>query len=105
MRGGCWCLWRSATIQLPAIEMVCTSLGRHRRLSAFKWFAPVGRSAWRPVIYSPFDTATSTMRIKAARSIRSVIQREFLSLPAKMPLAQARNPIFRSSQTTFPNRR
>lgn len=90
------------TIQLPAIEMGVRALvvtGGYQLSSGLLQLADVRGVS---VIYSPFDTATSTMRIKAARSIRSVIQREFLSLPAKMPLAQARNPIFRSSQTTFP---
>jgi manganese-dependent inorganic pyrophosphatase len=54
------------------------------------------------VITSPFDTATTTMRIKAARSIDSVIDRDFLSLPARMPVAKARQQIFRSPQTIFP---
>lgn len=90
------------TIQLPAIEMGVRALvvtGGYRLSSGLMQLA---KSRDVTVINSPFDTATTTMRIKAARSIKSVIQRDYLALPARMPVAQARGHIFRSNQTTFP---
>ena len=90
------------TIQLPAIEMGVRALvvtGGYRLSSGLIQLA---KARDVTVINSPFDTATTTMRIKAARSIKSVIQRDFVALPARMPVAQARGQIFRSPQTTFP---
>ena len=54
------------------------------------------------VINSPFDTATTAMRIKAAQLIESVIRTDIMTLPAKMPVANARQQVFRSAQTIFP---
>jgi len=90
------------TIQLPAIEMGVRALvvtGGYRLSSGLMQLA---KARDVNVIISPYDTATTTMRIKAARSIKSVIQRDFTAFPARMPVAQARGPIFRSNQTTFP---
>jgi manganese-dependent inorganic pyrophosphatase len=90
------------TIQLPAIEMGVRALvvtGGYRLSSGLMHLAKARDVS---VIYSPFDTATTTMRIKAARSIKSAIQRDFMALPARTPVAQARQQIFRSPQTTFP---
>ncbi len=90
------------TIQLPAIEMGVRALvitGGYELSSGMLQLAQARNVA---VIVSPYDTATTTMRIKAARAIRDCIERQFLSLPAKMPIATARNQIFRSPQTVFP---
>lgn len=54
------------------------------------------------VINSPFDTATTTMRLKAARSIESVIEREYVVLAGKIPVAAARQQILSSTQPIFP---
>ena len=54
------------------------------------------------VINSPYDTATTTMRIKAARLIRSVIEKDFTSLPAKLAIEEARQLVVRSEQVVFP---
>ena len=54
------------------------------------------------VINSPYDTATTTMRIKAARRIDEVVQRDFVSLSPKMPIAAAQQHVFRSPQASFP---
>lgn len=90
------------TIQLPAIEMGVRGLvisGGYRLSSGLMQLA---KARGVTVISSPFDTATTTMRIKAARSIDTVIDRDFLSLPARMPVAKARQQIFRSNQPIFP---
>ncbi|WP_164102717.1 putative manganese-dependent inorganic diphosphatase [Candidatus Laterigemmans baculatus] len=54
------------------------------------------------VINSPFDTATTTMRLKAARAIESVIERDFIVVPGKTPVAAARQQILSSAQPIFP---
>ena len=54
------------------------------------------------VINSPYDTATTTMRIKAAQMIESVIDTSFMTIPGRMPVATARQQVFRSPQTIFP---
>jgi manganese-dependent inorganic pyrophosphatase len=90
------------TIQLPAIEMGVRAIvitGGYELSSGLLQLAQARNVA---VIVSPYDTATTTMRIKAARSIRDCIDRDFLSLPAKLPIAAARNQILRSPQTVFP---
>ncbi len=90
------------TIQLPAIEMGVRALVVTGGYHLSEGLMHLAKQRGVTVITSPFDTATTTMRIKAARSIRSVIQRDFLALPARTPVAQARQQIFRSAQTTFP---
>lgn len=90
------------TIQLPAIEMGVRALVVTGGYQLSSGLMQLAKARNVNVISSQFDTATTTMRIKAARSIKSVIQREFMALPAKMPVAQARQQIFRSAQTTFP---
>ncbi len=90
------------TIQLPAIEMGVRALVVTGGYHLSSGLMQLAKAHGVTVISSPFDTATTTMRIKAARSIRSVIQRDYMALPAKMPVAQARQQIFRSPQTLFP---
>jgi manganese-dependent inorganic pyrophosphatase len=90
------------TIQLPAIEMGVRALVVTGGYQLSSGLMQLAKSRGVTVITSPFDTATTTMRIKAARSIKSVIQRDYMALPAKMPVAQARQQIFRSPQTLFP---
>ncbi|HBJ37936.1 MAG TPA: putative manganese-dependent inorganic diphosphatase [Planctomycetaceae bacterium] len=90
------------TIQLPAIELGVRALvvtGGYRLSSGLMQLA---KARGVTVINSPYDTATTTMRIKAARAIDTVIQRDFMSLPARMPVARAKQQIFRSTQTIFP---
>ncbi|MCG8650444.1 MAG: putative manganese-dependent inorganic diphosphatase [Pirellulales bacterium] len=90
------------TIQLPALEMGVRALvvtGGYELSSGLMQLAEARGVA---VINSPYDTATTTLRIKAAQLIESVIQTNFITLPAKMPVAAARQQVFRSPQTIFP---
>jgi len=90
------------TIQLPALEMGVRALvvtGGYELSSGLQQLAEARGVS---VINSPYDTATTTMRIKAARQIDEVIQRDFISLSPKMPIASARQHIFRSPQAVFP---
>lgn len=90
------------TIQLPALEMGVRALvvtGGYQLSSGLMQLAK-GHSV--AVINSPYDTATTTMRIKAAQLISSAIDRSFLTLNARMPVAEARQEIYRAPQTVFP---
>lgn len=90
------------TIQLPALETGVRALvvtGGYELSSGLMQLAEARGVA---VLNSPYDTATTTLRIKAAQLIDSVIDREFMSLSAKMPVETARQQVFRSSQAIFP---
>lgn len=90
------------TIQLPAIErgVRCLVISGGYQLSS--GMMQLAKARGVTVIGSPYDTATTTMRIKAARAIDAVIDRHCLSLPARMPVAKAKQVVFRSNQTIFP---
>ena len=90
------------TIQLPALEQGVRALVVTGGYQLSSGLMQLAQSRDVAVINSPFDTATTTMRIKAAQLIESVIDTDFVTLPAKMPVATARQQVFRSSQTIFP---
>jgi manganese-dependent inorganic pyrophosphatase len=90
------------TIQVPALELGVRGIVITGGYELSSGLLHLAKSQGVTVINSPFDTATTTMRIKAARAIDSVIERDFLSLPAKMPVAAARQQILRSTQPLFP---
>ena len=90
------------TIQLPALEMGVRALcvtGGYKLSSGLMQLAEARGVA---VMNSPYDTATTTLRIKAAQLIESVIQTDYMTIPAKMPVEAARQQVFRSPQTIFP---
>ncbi len=90
------------TIQVPALEMGVRAIVVTGGYELSSGLLALAKTRGVNVINSPFDTATTTMRIKAARAIESVIDTDFLSLPAKMPVATARQQILRSNQVVFP---
>jgi len=90
------------TIQLPALEMGVRGLVVSGGYELSSGLMELARTRGVSIINSPFDTATTTMRIKAAQMIDDVIEREFMSLSAKMPVATAKQQIFRSPQAVFP---
>ncbi len=90
------------TIQLPALERGVRAMVIAGGYELSSGLLHLAQARGVSVIISPYDTATTTMRIKAARLIDSVIDRDFISLSAKMPVAAARQQIFRSAQTVFP---
>ncbi|OYP38265.1 putative manganese-dependent inorganic diphosphatase [Rhodopirellula sp. MGV] len=90
------------TVQLPALELGVRALvvtGGYELSEGLLQLAQVRGIA---VLRSPFDTATTTMRIKAAQLISGVVEKDFMSLPARMTVSDARREIFRSPQTIFP---
>lgn len=90
------------TIQLPALEMGVRGLVVTGGYQLTEGLMDLARARGVSVIDSPYDTATTTMLIKAARLIDSVIDRDVVTLPAKMPVCTARQQIFRSPQMIFP---
>ncbi len=90
------------TIQLPALEMGvrCLVVTGGYELSSGLMHLAEARGV--SVITSPFDTATTTMRIKAAQRIESIIETNFMKLSSKMSVSAARSQVFRSPQTVFP---
>lgn len=90
------------TIQLPAIEHGVRALvvtGGYTLSSGLVQLAQARNVA---VLKSPFDTATTTMRIKSSQFIDSAIDTHFLSLSAKLPVDEARLTIEKSSESIFP---
>ncbi len=90
------------TIQVPALEMGVRAIVVTGGYELSEGLLQLAIARGVTVINSPFDTASTTMRIKAARMIDEVIDRDFVSLPAKMTVAAARSQVIRSSQTVYP---
>jgi manganese-dependent inorganic pyrophosphatase len=90
------------TIQLPAVEYGVRGLVVTGGYELSPGLLKLAKANGVSVIYSPYDTATTTMRIKTARSIESAIQREFVSLSDKQPIYEARRIVERSRQAIFP---
>ncbi|WP_182867390.1 putative manganese-dependent inorganic diphosphatase [Stieleria mannarensis] len=90
------------TIQLPALELGVRALVVTGGYQLSDGLMQLAKARGITVLGSPFDTATTTMRIKAAQLIGDIVQQDFVSLPAKMPVTEARDKIFRSPQTIFP---
>jgi manganese-dependent inorganic pyrophosphatase len=90
------------TIQLPAIEHGVRAIvvtGGYELSSGLVQLAQARKVS---VIKSPFDTATTTMRIKSAQFIDSAIDTTFESLSAKMPIDDASKIVEHSNQSIFP---
>jgi manganese-dependent inorganic pyrophosphatase len=90
------------TIQLPALEMGVRALVVTGGFTLSSGLIELARIRGVAVITSELDTATTTQRIKAAQMIEDAIDRDYQSLPAKMPVTTAKQQIFRSSQPVFP---
>jgi manganese-dependent inorganic pyrophosphatase len=90
------------TIQLPALEhgvRVMVVTGGYCLSPGPLQLAKANQVT---VITSPFDTATTTMRIKTARQIDAAIDRECLTLHPKDTVADVRRSVDRSRQKLFP---
>jgi manganese-dependent inorganic pyrophosphatase len=90
------------TIQLPAIEHGVRALVVTGGYTLSSGLVELAKARKVSVIKSPFDTATTTMRIKSAQFIDSAVDTNFTSLPSKMPIEDARRIVEDSSQTIFP---
>lgn len=90
------------TIQLPALERGVRGLVVTGNYELSPGLLQLAKANDVTVIVSPFDTATTTMRIKSARIIAPAVQHDFISLSAKTSVEAARKTIDRSRQTVFP---
>ena len=90
------------TIQLPALELGARALVVTGGFELSDGLMQLARARGISVLLSPFDTATTTMRIKAAQLIAGVVEKDFLVLPGKLAIEEARERIFRSPQSIFP---
>ena len=90
------------TIQLPAIEHGVRALVVTGGYELSSGLVELAKARKVSVIKSPFDTATTTMRIKSAQFVDSAVDTSFTSLPAKMPIEDAREIVEGSSQSIFP---
>lgn len=90
------------TIQLPALEhgvRVLVVTGGYELSPGLLQLAQLNNVT---VITSPFDTATTTMRIKSARRIQGAVHTDCLTLSSKLPVADARKIVEASRQKLFP---
>ncbi|MFN7875153.1 MAG: putative manganese-dependent inorganic diphosphatase [Pirellula sp.] len=90
------------TIQLPAIEHGVRALVVTGGYELSSGLVELAKARKVSVIKSPFDTATTTMRIKSAQFVDSAVDTSFTSLPAKMPIEDASEIVEGSSQSIFP---
>lgn len=90
------------TIQLPAIEHGVRALVVTGGYELSSGLVELAKARKVSVIKSPFDTATTTMRIKSAQFVDSAVDTSFTSLPAKMPIEDARAIVEGSTQSIFP---
>jgi manganese-dependent inorganic pyrophosphatase len=90
------------TIQLPAIEHGVRALVVTGGYSLSSGLVQLAQARNVAVIQSPYDTATTTMRIKSSQFIDSAIDRHFLSLSAKQPVDEARLVVEKSNEPIFP---
>ncbi|QDS92304.1 Cobalt-dependent inorganic pyrophosphatase [Roseimaritima multifibrata] len=90
------------TIQLPALEREVRGLMVTGGFELSPGLLQIAKANGVTVIVSPYDTATTTMRIKSARAILPAVERNFVSLSAKQPIEEARQQIARSNQAVFP---
>lgn len=90
------------TIQLPAIEHGVRALVVTGGYSLSDGLVELAKSRGVAVIQSPYDTATTTMRIKSSQFIDSAIDTDFVVLPAKLPIEEARLKTERVNEPIFP---
>jgi manganese-dependent inorganic pyrophosphatase len=90
------------TIQLAALEhgvRLLVVTGGYQLSSGLLQLAKLNGVT---VITSPYDTATTTMRIKSARRIAPAVQGVCMTLQTKLPITEARSMVSRSRQKLFP---
>jgi manganese-dependent inorganic pyrophosphatase len=90
------------TIQLPALEHGVRVMVITGGYSLSRGLLQLAKLNNVTVITSPFDTATTTMRLKTARGIVEAIDRDCVKLHAQDPVAEVRRTVDRSPQRLFP---
>ncbi len=90
------------TIQLPAIEDQVRALIVTGGYALSPGLLQMAKANNVTVIYSPHDTATTTMLIRAARRVAPAIKTNIVSLAPSMALEDATEIIEQVDQTLFP---
>lgn len=90
------------TIQLPALERGVRGMIVTGGFDLSPDLLELAQEKNVTVIKSPYDTATTTIKIKTARSIFNAIQRKFTTLISEQPLSDARRVTERANQPIFP---
>ncbi len=90
------------TIQLPALEMGVRALVVSGGFKLSSGLLQLARSNNVTVINSPYDTATTTMRIKSSRLINDAIDRNCVTLPKQSLIDEVRRLVDRYEQRLFP---
>jgi manganese-dependent inorganic pyrophosphatase len=90
------------TIQLPAIEHGVRALVVTGGYELSSGLVELAKSRGVAVIQSPFDTATTTMRIKSSQFIDSAVDTNFMALLGKLPVDEARVKVDKIAEPIFP---
>jgi len=90
------------TIQLPAIEHGVRAIIITGGYSLSEGLVELAKSRSVAVMRSPYDTATTTMRIKSSQFIDSAVDEDFITLSAKQPVEEARAKTDRIRQSMLP---
>jgi len=90
------------TIHLPAIEVGVRGIVVTGGYELSSGLVSIAKAKGVSIIRSPFDTATTTMRIKSSQFVNTAIDYDFLTIPAKMPVQDARIRIQNSNEPIFP---
>ncbi|MFM8570480.1 MAG: putative manganese-dependent inorganic diphosphatase [Pirellula sp.] len=90
------------TIQLPAIEHGVRAIIVTGGYSLSEGLVELAKSRSVVVLRSPYDTATTTMRVKSSQFIDSAIDEDFVALSAKQPIDEARAKTDRVRQSMLP---
>ena len=89
-------------IQQLSIEAGVRALVITNNFSAKKNILAAAKERNITLISSPYDTATTVLLARAAVTSGKMLQSEFTSLPADMPLREAQADVAMSSQFAFP---
>ena len=90
------------TIQLTAIEQGVRGLVITGGFDLSPGLAELAKARGVSVLLSPFDTVNTTTRIRSSQFIDPAVDRQFVTLPAKMRVSEARSIVERSKQPVFP---
>jgi len=90
------------TIQLPAIEQGVRGLVITGGFELSPGLIELAKARGVSVLLSPFDTVNTTTRIRSSQFIDPAVDRNVVTLPAKMRLTEARSIVERSTQPVFP---
>jgi len=90
------------TIQLPAIEHGVRALVVTGGYALSSGLVELAKSRGVAVIQSPYDTATTTMRIRSSQFIDTAVDTSFVSLLSKLPVDEARTKVEKLGEPIFP---